>query len=269
MAQALDLVNRIALAPRHTGHDCEIARAHHLVGRLNNGQCSTAISPGVTHSLFNNASEPQWWYLSYQAGSPRAVVLAAERHECAALHAMPLLYAGDASNNDIPKYSYMDVQVLKELCDALPRGNGTDLWMALHLAEIELLTAEQLQTYFNAKTGLGVMTAKKDDASPQQRHMRGVYTVLHRRMKGEGNRLDVKGIGGLSDAATTDLRTNINMLARALARGYVQLSSCNKFRDSNTASGFIDKATLLQRLELPRRYVLIDIPQCELNSTAA
>jgi hypothetical protein len=256
MAQVLDLQDRIALMPRRVGRDT--GPAHQLAGIFSDGRLSVEISPGVAYGLLCDPGAPQWWYLSYRADAARKVVIASDRYECAALHATqaPL-------RNDTQDYSYLDGQALHELFKALS-GSRTACFVALDILQLEPLDADKRQKYLDSpKAPLGLLSARIHEAPAEKLRGRKINNTAYRLAKGGGNHFDVKGLPEMSNQATQAFRSDLSMLARALAQGFVHLSSLHRFRDAGSPDGFINKPTLLRLLELPRRYILIDIPQLE------
>jgi hypothetical protein len=141
--------------------------------------------------------------------------------------------------------------------------------VAMHISGMAPLSTEDLQKYYRTRAALGLMAANLQDATLQQRRMREMCDPVYRHMRGKSNLFNLSGFNGLSDKTTEQLRIDINMLGRVIAQGFVRLCSLDRFRDAREPSGFIDKATLLQRLQLPARYILHDVPKLEQNSKGA
>jgi hypothetical protein len=191
-----------------------------------------------------------WWYLSCKADAARQVVLACEPGECAELHSMPLPPLETCS-----KPSTLTMATVHMLSKALINDHGNTLWTPLDILRLHPFTAEETRTYIHGDGALRRMADK--NATPKQRSWRAIYNKYLLKT----DNLDViKSISDLFREATPTLRTDLAMAARSIACGFVQLSPLDQFRDVKVTGGFVSKATLLQRLQLPERYSLKDVP---------
>ena len=238
-------------------------QAYTLADAFNRGPLAAAVSPQVLYRLLRHPTEQQYWFLSYRADAVSVVVIADTPYACAAWHARTQAVRNTPENY---KESALTVRALQTLHAATRPADGVRYkgarsaatFITLHVLGLVPLGSTALWKYDNSATrSLGLLPAAATKATVDQLHMRDVFNAARYVVMRNSNFVDEQLVG-LSNQETTNLRANLDLLARAVVRGFVNLSGLDRYRDPD-ADGFIDKQKMLTRLEMPDGFHLIDV----------
>jgi hypothetical protein len=264
-------VLRLALR-RALGPDSEpYGQAIRATVSINAGPLSFTVSDNVVHEFLTIPGGPFAWFLSWDLEAPSKVVIGANASECARLHDR---VRESCENEDfagfpitLPAFSALHTALLGT---QLPTRNfAADAQMiAGYLLELWPLEPDKRIKYLHSamprvgwQDGMGVR-----GPSARQAYQAGYYRLRFGTKAAAGRRQ--------RDPKVPLFHDNVQCLAIAVVHGFVHLSTLPRFRDRDLlppggtqatilrgqpASGFIDKPTLLGRLQLPPRCHLIPL----------